>query len=60
MPKIAISYRRKDSDSITGRVRDPLTHHFGERSVIMDIDNIPQDSLSFWRRAAVATDQSPG
>jgi PQQ-dependent catabolism-associated CXXCW motif protein len=41
MPKIAISYRRKDSDAITGRIRDRLAQHFGERSVFMDIDNIP-------------------
>src|SRR5262249_18579967 len=41
MPKIAISYRRKDSDAITGRIRDRLAQHFGERSVFMDSANFP-------------------
>src|ERR1700733_7482346 len=41
MPKIAISYRRKDSDAITGRIRDRIARHFGDDSVFMDIDNIP-------------------
>ena len=41
MPKIAISYRRKDSDAITGRIRDRIARQFGDNSVFMDIDNIP-------------------
>jgi TIR domain len=41
MPKIAISYRRKDSDAITGRIRDRMARQFGDNSVFMDIDNIP-------------------
>jgi hypothetical protein len=41
VPKIALSYRRKDSDAITGRIRNRLARYFGERSVFMDIDNIP-------------------
>jgi PQQ-dependent catabolism-associated CXXCW motif protein len=40
MPKITISYRRKDSDAITGRIRDRLVQYFGENSVFMDIDNV--------------------
>lgn len=41
MPKIIISYRRSDSDAIAGRIRDRLAAHYGERSIFMDIDNIP-------------------
>jgi PQQ-dependent catabolism-associated CXXCW motif protein len=41
MRKILISYRRSDSDAITGRIRDRLSQHYGEESVFMDIDSIP-------------------
>jgi hypothetical protein len=41
MPKIIISYRRADSGVITGRIRDRLAQHYGERSIFLDIDNIP-------------------
>ena len=41
MPHIFISYRRADSDAMAGRIRDRLAHHFGERSVFMDIDSVP-------------------
>jgi hypothetical protein len=41
MIEIVISYRRKDSDAITGRIRDHLARHFGEDAVFMDIDSIP-------------------
>ena len=41
MPKIIISYRRSDSDAIAGRIRDKLAAHYGNRSIFMDIDNIP-------------------
>jgi hypothetical protein len=41
MPVITISYRRKDSDAITGRIRDRIAQHFGADSVFMDIDSIP-------------------
>jgi hypothetical protein len=44
MSKIFISYRREDSESITGRIFDHLVAHFGEASVVMDIDNIPLGS----------------
>src|ERR1700730_9492615 len=40
MPKIAISYRRTDSDA-TGRIFDRLVHRYGKGSVFRDIDNIP-------------------
>lgn len=39
--KIAISYRRNDSDAITGRIFDRLIVHYGKDSVFRDIDNIP-------------------
>jgi hypothetical protein len=41
MPNIVISYRRNDSDAITGRIRDRIVGHYGEQSVFMDIDSIP-------------------
>jgi hypothetical protein len=41
MPTIAISYRRSDSSAISGRIYDRLCTHYGERSVFMDIDDIP-------------------
>ncbi len=41
MPRVAISYRRADSDSITGRIFDRLVHRYGKESVFRDIDNIP-------------------
>jgi len=41
MPKIVVSYRRQDSEAITGRIRDRLANHYGEQSVFMDIDSIP-------------------
>src|ERR1700737_623762 len=40
MPKIAISYRRTDSDA-TGRIFDRLVQRYGKDSVFRDIDNIP-------------------
>jgi hypothetical protein len=39
--KISISYRRNDSDAITGRIFDRLVAHYGEDAVFRDIDNIP-------------------
>ena len=41
MAKIIISYRRSDTDAISGRIRDRLAGHFGDASIFMDIDNIP-------------------
>jgi TIR domain len=41
MTKISISYRRKDSDAITGRIFDRLVTHYGANAVFRDIDNIP-------------------
>jgi hypothetical protein len=41
MTKIFLSYRRADSDVIVGRIRDRLANTYGEKSVFMDVDNIP-------------------
>jgi hypothetical protein len=41
MPKIAISYRRRDSQEIVGRILDRLVQRYGKDEVFIDIDNIP-------------------
>jgi hypothetical protein len=41
MPRITISYRRDDSDHMTGQIFDRLTAHFGREAVFRDIDSIP-------------------
>ena len=41
MPKIFISYRREDSEHITGRLYDRLEPRFGRDNVFLDIDTIP-------------------
>jgi len=41
MPKITVSYRRDDSEAITGRIFDRLVAHYGKTAVFRDIDNIP-------------------
>ena len=41
MPKIFVSYRRKSSEAITGRILDRLVDHYGKESIFIDIDNIP-------------------
>ncbi|MGD0419041.1 MAG: TIR domain-containing protein [Xanthobacteraceae bacterium] len=41
MPKIAISYRRSDSEAMTGRVFDRLIAHYGKDAIFRDIDDIP-------------------
>jgi hypothetical protein len=41
MPSIIVSYRRTDTDVISGRIRDRLASHYGPTSVFMDIDSIP-------------------
>jgi hypothetical protein len=40
MPKIAISYRRTESDA-TGRIYDRLVQRYGDRSIFRDIDWVP-------------------
>jgi hypothetical protein len=41
MSKICISYRRSDSQAMTGRIFDRLCAHYGKDAVFMDIDKIP-------------------
>ena len=41
MPRVAISYRRTDSDAITGRIFDRLVARYGSESVFRDIDSMP-------------------
>lgn len=44
MPKIAISYRRADSEQMAGRIRDRLVARYGENSIFIDIYAIPLGS----------------
>ena len=39
--KVILSYRRSDSEVITGRIRDKLANHYGEDGVFMDTESIP-------------------
>jgi WD40 repeat protein len=41
MPKITISYRRADSEAMTGRICDRLIGHYGKDAIFRDIDDIP-------------------
>lgn len=41
MPRVSISYRRSDSEAITGRIFDRLIGHYGRKSVFRDVDNVP-------------------
>jgi hypothetical protein len=38
---IVISYRRDDSEAVTGRIFDRLTQAFGKEAIFRDIDSIP-------------------
>lgn len=40
MPKIFISYRREDSEAITGRISDRLVQAYGPDSVLLDVDSM--------------------
>lgn len=40
-PMIFLSYRREDSEHITGRIRDRLSTHFGDHTIFRDVDSIP-------------------
>jgi hypothetical protein len=41
MPRIFVSYRREDSESVAGRLHDRLEAHFGRDNVFFDIATIP-------------------
>jgi uncharacterized protein YecT (DUF1311 family) len=53
MAKIAISYRRSDSQDITGRIFDRLVQHFGKDTVFRDIDSV-QPGIDFRTQIADA------
>lgn len=56
MRKIALSYRREDSEAITGRLFDRLAAHFGREAVFRDIDSIqPGADYRVQVEAALAT-----
>jgi hypothetical protein len=57
MPKVTISYRRADTEAITGRLFDRLSDRYGRESVFRDIDNIPA-GIDFRRQIADALRQS--
>jgi hypothetical protein len=38
---VFISYRRADSQAVTGRIHERLVEQFGAETVFMDVDNIP-------------------
>src|SRR5262245_35720658 len=44
MRKLFISYRREDSQHITGRIYDRLVQEFGQPNVFKDVDSIPLGS----------------
>jgi formylglycine-generating enzyme required for sulfatase activity len=56
--KIAISYRRADTEVMAGRIRDRLADRYGDDAVFMDIDNIPfgKDFRLHIREAIVQSD----
>jgi len=56
MPKIFISYRREDSNSITGRIYDRLSKRFGKHNVFKDVDSIPM-GLDFRKVLGHAVEQ---
>lgn len=41
MARIVISYRRSDSEAMTGRIYDCLVDHYGEETVFRDLDSVP-------------------
>jgi hypothetical protein len=52
-----ISYRRTDTEVVTGRIRDNMAMRFGESSIFMDIDSIPF-GLDFRDQIRAALDKS--
>ena len=56
MSKIAISYRRSDSQDITGRIFDRLAQRYGKSTVFRDIDNI-RPGIDFRAQIAVPIPQ---
>lgn len=48
-PTIFLSYRRDDTEHITGRIRDRLDIQFGEQAIFRDVDSIPA-GIDFTRK----------
>jgi hypothetical protein len=40
-PAVFVSYRREDTNDVTGRIYDRLIQHFGKDAVFKDVDSIP-------------------
>jgi outer membrane protein OmpA-like peptidoglycan-associated protein len=57
MPTIAISYRRADSEAITGRIFDRLDRRYGRESVFRDIDSVPL-GIDFREHVAAVFDRT--
>lgn len=57
MPNISISYRRLDSQDITGRIFDRLAQRFGRERVFRDIDNI-RPGIDFRAQIAAALEKT--
>ena len=55
---IFINYRREDSISTAGRLRDRLAQAFGEKNLFMDVDSIPAgvDFLKYLDKQVAACD----
>ena len=56
MAKIFISYRRKESIGIAGRIYDRIRGHFGDAGVFMDVNSIPP-GVNFRKFIATVLDQ---
>jgi uncharacterized membrane protein HdeD (DUF308 family) len=56
MPRIFLSYRREDSQDVTGRIYDHLVYRYSEEFVFKDVDSIPLGSD--FRRTVVGAVQS--
>ena len=57
MPRITISYRREDSEAVTGRIFDRLVAYYGRDSIFRDIYNIPL-GVDFRHHINLILDQS--
>lgn len=55
MPKIFISYRRTDSEAVTGRISDRLAQAFGAHNLVQDVgDAPPGEDFRAHRQAVVS------
>ena len=58
MPQFFISYRRKDSQQIIGRIYEKLTYYFGDDAVFLDVEDIAAgiDFRAYLRNMIVGSD----